>query len=832
MPRASLLRDDGTTLPLWVHVLLITFLAIGFYLYLLSFPLHGEDGAFNYMSLLQRLNTEQPLSLLFGFKLIDGLGQPNLFWTIAFDPFSWPMLLVRYGRESAQNYLIAFQLTMALRLAACWLATYLFATAVVPGARTLAVTASYLSVLLAFFLARGVGGTINYSGTFSASQTVLLPLALGLYVRGIRLRRRLFSLNSAALFLTLLFLIMTHPIGSFVATGLLIGIGVVIPIAGSRPLRRWACLYLLGLVTAVGVILFFPGLDVYASWQAGGAVSSRIVFSRELTPYFLASSPPLYWYAPPIASRLIAACAVASLLVVDRVPPMARAMILALTAIVGGIQFLYLLSSWGLFADLVRPLPPLSRIETYIPHLYALSAAVALCAGKELLVAKGGWRFLLWCTAAIVLSYAVVYMFFDVYRLFATFAEYSGGQQSRPLAGELIVIVVLTTLAQAFVYNVVRLFAPRSLPGSWRPSAAPLGMALNRATFGNAAVCCGFIALVAALTAQIWATKPYFLFPTRCDHVTFLGCRDMDFGRGVNAGDNPIVDFLKSRLASSEVFAGRAEYLSPYDPARPERADMIAERERNFRDGGNGMMLASLPFNGIPVASTYEQSHDYLYYLFWTRYLMQDAHVRFSPNWTALYQFRPDRLALAGVRDVVTRADNRGTLTPAPIVFAWRDFVVAELDNANIKGYGVTRVDAATTLSAALARMRSPDFEPQTEAVLSDSDLQLLPGRALQPVASSEITTRRQVVRLLARSAGKASLIVLPFRFSHCWTARWNGPAGTLLRADVALLALYFEGEADVSLEWTGGYGSRARCLEEDASLIDEAQAAGRENPY
>lgn len=45
MPGAPHLRDNGTTLPLWAHFLLITALAIGFYVYLPSFPLHGEDGA-------------------------------------------------------------------------------------------------------------------------------------------------------------------------------------------------------------------------------------------------------------------------------------------------------------------------------------------------------------------------------------------------------------------------------------------------------------------------------------------------------------------------------------------------------------------------------------------------------------------------------------------------------------------------------------------------------------------------------------------------------------------------------------------------------------------
>ena len=141
--------------------------------------------------------------------------------------------------------------------------------------------------------------------------------------------------------------------------------------------------------------------------------------------------------------------------------------------------------------------------------------------------------------------------------------------------------------------------------------------------------------------------------------MTLWGCRASDIGRGVNAGSSPIVEFLQSRLHASGDFTGRAEYLSPYDPTLPDTADMVGERAGNFLKSGNGMLFGAFPFQGIPIASSYEQGHDYLYYLFWTRYIMQTSHVRFIPNYTGLYQFRPRALQLAGVRYVVTRESLR-----------------------------------------------------------------------------------------------------------------------------------------------------------------------------
>ena len=814
------------------HLVLVTAIAVAFYVYVRAFPLFGEDGAFNYMSMLQRLDSGDPLSLLFGYKLVEGLGQPNPFLTIAFDPFSWPLLTLEFVKHSTRGALLVFQLTMALRVIVCWLGTYVFAAWAFPGTRTVALTASYLNILLTFFLSMNIGSTELYGAMYNGTQAALLPLAAGVYLRGIVLGKSVLSANSLLVLVTIFFLIMSYPIGSMVTAGVLIALAGTVAIAGGAGRRRRGTIHFAGLVAATAFVLFLPGIDPYASWQSVARVSSRVVFADELKPYFVSYSPPTFWFTPPFAARLMVLCAVAGLLVIDRITPLARAAIAALALIVLGIQALYLTSSWGIFGDIMRPLPPLTRIERQLTPLYSFAAAIALYSAERLLLVPSKRSFLLWTAAAIAVAVAAVYMFSTVYD--GPLADWG---LARSLASEILLALVASLLVLAFILNFLRLFLPETLPAALRGTAIPFIGDGWCARHLRGAIPFAFIALISLLAVNIWVTRPYFIAAdaTRdllCDHVTLLGCRDSDFGRSVYAGTNPIVDFLRDRLASSDVFSGRAEYLSAYDASQPSAYNVVSEEDRNFRESGSGFMLSALSFHRIPVPSAYEQSNDYLYYLFWTRYITQNAQVRFSPNFTALFQFLPGPLELAGVRYVVTRRENGRALGDIPVVLAWKDFVVAELEDANTRGYAARHVVSVATLGDAFSLMRRSEFAPRTEAVLLETDRRLIPEGGLQPIEESVIATRQGTVHLSARSAGKASLIVLPFRFSHCWRPEWNGPQGTLIRADVALLAVYFKGAVDVKLKWMGGYGAYARCLDEDAALIAEARDAARDIPY
>ena len=72
---------------------------LAWYGWFLSFPMVSEDGAANYSFLLETLRDDGGITQ-FPIKWMEGLGQPNVFVSVAFDPFSWLFLLAAGQRVS------------------------------------------------------------------------------------------------------------------------------------------------------------------------------------------------------------------------------------------------------------------------------------------------------------------------------------------------------------------------------------------------------------------------------------------------------------------------------------------------------------------------------------------------------------------------------------------------------------------------------------------------------------------------------------------------------------------------------------------------------------
>src|SRR5919198_3365899 len=118
------------------------------------------------------------------------------------------------------------------------------------------------------------------------------------------------------------------------------------------------------------------------------------------------------------------------------------------------------------------------------------------------------------------------------------------------------------------------------------------------------------------------------------------------------------------------------------------------------------MLLRALPFQGVPVASSYEQALDYLYYLLWTRYVNEGGPRPHSFNFTTLGTLHPDRLALVGVRYVVARDVPLRAAPALPRAFAWNGYSVYEIAGPNVRGYAPTTVLKAATLTEELRILR------------------------------------------------------------------------------------------------------------------------------
>jgi len=82
----AILSDDGRCMEYRSsHINLLWY---GSYL---SFPLFGEDGAALYSSLVETVRPHDR-GKRHSDQVARGMGQPNIFETVTFDPFSWLML--------------------------------------------------------------------------------------------------------------------------------------------------------------------------------------------------------------------------------------------------------------------------------------------------------------------------------------------------------------------------------------------------------------------------------------------------------------------------------------------------------------------------------------------------------------------------------------------------------------------------------------------------------------------------------------------------------------------------------------------------------------------
>src|SRR5712691_12352726 len=117
--RDSRLRDRAAIVA-WTGCV-ATFNLIWYGIYL-SFPLVGEDGAANYSTQVEAVQHSDWLSLSFPIKWLEGLGQPNAFTPLTFDPFSWLLLLDVDPGD-------ALRVSYALRATVCWLGAYVLARA-------------------------------------------------------------------------------------------------------------------------------------------------------------------------------------------------------------------------------------------------------------------------------------------------------------------------------------------------------------------------------------------------------------------------------------------------------------------------------------------------------------------------------------------------------------------------------------------------------------------------------------------------------------------------------------------------------------------------------
>jgi hypothetical protein len=635
--------------------------------------------------------------------------------------------------------------------------------------------------------------------------------------------------------------------------------------------RRAAVLALGKLTGWLVIILFAPVAGLEHAWHAIAATSARNVFADELTSYPRTYLLPHLWHDVPFGDRLVVFLAVFLLFLGRRWSRPLKIVIGTGAVVVVGTQLATIVRATGFIAGIMDRLPRPFYVEFYLGVFYAIAAAYALhrvgswCRLRPLALARlpvlivilgvvvGGWPTLLGVVAVIAREHAPRAAL-DAYRL--------GARVRRLVPVVAVALLFVSAVATWTLWpsDIHPVFGDEILCREGRiwcrdPAGLTMGAGWSpiveflrhrSSTSGPFAGRAEF--LLTPAVRRVMLTFPAVDALSRDDVAALQRLRarilppsevtrDRDgaspastigelrrLGQQGDLSDDVLREIFQRFGDSGTAGTARDAIVAPAWLDTTEVGAVVEERTRNFQLTGNGMLQRALPFRDVPVASSYEQALDFLYFLFWTRYVNEGIPVRHSINVTTLVALHPDRLALVGVRWLIVRDVPYVPLPALPRVFEWQEYAVYEIPGANTSGFGPTRIVFAATLADELRAMRNPAFAPRDVAVLPASERPGLPVERLSAMRTSTLEASGQNVRFTGVSEG-LSLAVLPFRFSHCWTPRWAGRPGRIVRADGFLLGVLFDATTAVELSWTAGYVG-VECLRRDAALVPAALAA------
>ena len=374
-----LIASDRRAFP--AALLLVLAFNLFWYGAFLSFPLFGEDAGALYSNLLETIKDGELATTRFPIKWLEGLGQPNLFVTFTFDPFSWAMLLPLEPADS-------FRLSMALRASAGWLSSYWFVLVLFRGRRGVALIAATLYLLIDFTL-MNAWGIHTFAGMYNATHAALFPLLPVLALLVMRSRRWLGPAD-LGLFVVLLFFLLDYPIGSLIGTCVFLAYAAV-ALGLARPAERPAAVRgLAKIVAMVAILLLAPPLNVLASWSALLQDSARTVFAGELFAYGYDYVPPVMWARTSPALRACILLCLSVLLFNRRWPRPLRMALGTLLIVVGGVQLAAVVKYLGWVPQLIDRLPRFQFFEFYATPAYAACGGFALYYWRDSAVSAPG----------------------------------------------------------------------------------------------------------------------------------------------------------------------------------------------------------------------------------------------------------------------------------------------------------------------------------------------------------------------------------------------------------------------------------------------------------
>ncbi len=230
---------------------------------------------------------------------------------------------------------------------------------------------------------------------------------------------------------------------------------------------------------------------------------------------------------------------------------------------------------------------------------------------------------------------------------------------------------------------------------------------------------------------------------------------------------------------------------------------------------GNDHYFDLLPF-GIPITNEYAYWTGPPTFTFFRVFFGKEGEV-FGRGWFVLSRFDLRLARLAGVGMVLSDAPE---MPGATLVYTERvvdsDLRLFRVDDTNAGQYSPTRPRRAETAGEAIAAIRSEGFDPKTDVVI-ETEI----SADLQPAGRVSVTVDRGPTLIVHASSPGASLLALPFEFSHCLQLQTDQATAQLMPVNLQQTGLLFRGDVTARITYRFGLFHQSRCRADDLMRAD-----------
>jgi hypothetical protein len=382
-----------------------------------------------------------------------------------------------------------------------------------------------------------------------------------------------------------------------------------------------------------------------------------------------------------------------------------------------------------------------------------------------------GAVYALWSRNRILRAFAITMLTYLGTRLmFATLTViFDFWRGPSPIYFEFLVMPLYATFASFLIFRIIFALADS------RKLKLPSSGTMEK---GALAVFCVAVVLMAPSRQDAYG----FSYPPKPSAITDVLSREI----GLRPGQE-----FRGRVAS-------IDYLSMNRPVG--WIDLHIGDAKVSNAIGNEHRVTGLHYFGIPTLMQYGSTITPTFYALVSRLLSlpQDAQMRAV---LVMRRVEPRILAMLGVKFIITDEPTELSLRGTVVVDPSLNLYLYQIANPNLGNYSPTQPEVMSDATSMLVRMKSRDFDPQKQFIVSAWNY----SQPLNPADSVTMIFEGTSLRVTAISKAR-SVIILPVAYSRCLTLdALAGEKPLMVRANLVETAVVFSGPIDIRLAIANG---------------------------